>query len=50
MMKRYKLFSENGVKELSAYNALADQAQPDENGEKMKNCPRWWWSSTSWPT
>ena len=39
MMKRYKLFSENGVKELSAYNALADQAQPDENGEKMKKLP-----------
>ena len=39
MMKRYKLFSENGVKELSAYNALAEQAQPDENGEKMKKLP-----------
>ena len=39
MMKRYKLFSENGVKELSAYNALADQAQPDENGEQMKKLP-----------
>ena len=39
MMKRYKLFSENGVKELSAYNALAEQSQPDENGEKMKKLP-----------
>ena len=27
------------MKELSAYNALADQAQPDENGEKMKKLP-----------
>ncbi len=39
MMKRYKLFSENGVKELSAYNALAEQFQPDENGEQMKKLP-----------
>ena len=39
MMKRYKLFSENGVKELSAYNALAEQSQPDENGEQMKKLP-----------
>ena len=39
MMKRYKLFSENGVKELSAYNALAEQSQPDENSEKMKKLP-----------
>ena len=39
MMKRYKLFSESGVKELSAYNALAEQSQPDENGEKMKKLP-----------
>ena len=39
MMKRYKLFSENGVKELSAYNALAEQSQPDENGERMKKLP-----------
>ena len=27
------------MKELSAYNALADQVQPDENGEKMKKLP-----------
>lgn len=39
MMKRYKLFSENGVKELSAYNALAEQFQPGENGEQMKKLP-----------
>ena len=39
MMKRYKLFSENGVKELSAYNALAEQFQPYENGEQMKKLP-----------
>ena len=39
MMKRYKLFSENGVKELSAYNALAEQFQPNENGEQMKKLP-----------
>lgn len=39
MMKRYKAFSENGVKDLASYNALAEQAQPDENGEKMKKLP-----------
>lgn len=39
MMKRYKLFSENGVKELSAYNELAEHSQPDENGNKMKKLP-----------
>ena len=39
MMKRYKLFSENGVKDLASYNALAEQSQPDENGETMKKLP-----------
>ncbi len=39
MMKRYKAFSENGVKDLASYNALAEQAQPDENGEMMKKLP-----------
>ena len=39
MMRRYKAFSENGVKDLASYNALAEQAQPDENGEKMKKLP-----------
>ena len=39
MMKRYKLFSENGVKDLASYNALAEQSQPDENGEKRKALP-----------
>ncbi len=33
MMKRYKLFSENGVKKLSEYNALA------ENNEELKKLP-----------
>ena len=39
MMKRYKAFSENGVKDLASYNALAEQSEPDENGEKMKKLP-----------
>ena len=39
MMKRYKAFSENGVKDLASYNALAEQSKPDENGEKMKKLP-----------
>ncbi len=39
MMKRYKLFSENGVKDLASYNALAQQSQPDESGEQMKKLP-----------
>ena len=44
MMKRYKLFSEHGVKDLAGYNALARQ------DEELKTMPRWWWSSTSWQT
>ena len=39
MMKRYKAFSESGVKDLASYNALAEQSEPDENGEKMKKLP-----------
>ena len=39
MMKRYKAFSENGVKDLASYNALAEQSESDENGEKMKKLP-----------
>ena len=39
MMKRYKLFSENGVKDLASYNALAAQSQPDEAGETLKKLP-----------
>ena len=39
MMKRYKLFSENGVKDLASYNALAAQSQPDEAGEPLKKLP-----------
>ena len=39
MMKRYKLFSENGVKDLTSYNALAAQSQPDEAGEPLKKLP-----------
>lgn len=44
MMKRYKLFSENGVKDLAGFNALAGRSQ------ELKKCPPWWWSSTSWRT
>lgn len=44
MMKRYKMFSEKGVKDLAGYNALS------ETDEDVKSCPPWWWSSTSWPT
>ncbi len=44
MMKRYRAFSEVGVRDLKAYNAQAERT-----GE-MKKMPRWWWSSTSWPT
>ncbi len=39
MMKRYKIFSENGVKDLASYNALAEQSAPDESGETMKKLP-----------
>ena len=43
MMKRYKTFSEHGVKKLEEYNQLAaGQRGPGDS------CPAWWWSLTSW--
>lgn len=41
MMKRYKLFSETGVRNLSGYNALAEsQGFQDENGQPMPALPQ----------
>ncbi len=41
MMKRYKLFSETGVRNLSGYNALAEsQDFQDENGQPMPALPQ----------
>ena len=44
MMKRYRMFAEVGVRELASYNQWA------KGQEGMEPMPRWWWSSTSWPT
>ena len=41
MMKRYKIFSETGVRNLSGYNSLAEaQDYQDENGQPMPALPQ----------
>ena len=45
MMKRYKTFSEHGVKKLEELQ----RAWPGPV-RTWRRCPAWWWSLMSWPT
>lgn len=40
MLKRYKTFAENNVRDLSAYNRIAQAGKAGENGEPLQPMPR----------